>query len=162
MATADDAGLISALAESIWQVCYAQLLSAQQISYMLDWMYAPDRIRREIREQQIVYRWLVLDANRVGFAASGPGDEVRDVVVHKLYVLPTAQGCGLGTAALAAIEASARAAGAGRLMLRVNRGNQAAIRAYEKFGFERESQVCTDIGGGFVMDDYVMTRTLRR
>ncbi len=160
-AIAADAELISDLAESIWQVCYAELLSAEQIRYMLDWMYAPDRIRQEIRERGIVYRWLSHKGERVGFAASGASADGLDVVVHKLYVMPNSQGGGLGTAALTAIEASAKSAGIGRMTLRVNRGNQLAIRVYEKFGFERQSEVCSDIGGGFVMDDYVMAKTLR-
>jgi len=160
-ANADDADEISELAESIWQVCYAELLAPEQIRYMLDWMYAPAQIREEIQEREIVYRWISHNGERVGFAASGPGADGLDVVVHKLYISPDWQRCGLGSEALAAIEAAARSIGARRMTLRVNRGNEEAIRAYERFGFERDSEVCTAIGGGFVMDDYVMAKTLR-
>jgi hypothetical protein len=42
----------------------------------------------------------------------------------------------------------------------VNRRNQAAIDAYLKHGFTVATLVMEDIGGGFVMDDYVMAKPL--
>jgi ribosomal protein S18 acetylase RimI-like enzyme len=47
-----------------------------------------------------------------------------------------------------------------KIRLRVNRGNHLAIRAYQRAGFEITEELCNDIGGGFVMDDYVMVRML--
>ena len=41
-------------------------------------------------------------------------------------------------------------------MLAVNKRNAAAIAAYRKHGFEIVEAVVKDIGGGFVMDDYIM------
>ena len=40
--------------------------------------------------------------------------------------------------------------------LTVNKNNKTAIRAYEKNGFVITTSVVTDIGQGFVMDDYIM------
>jgi len=34
------------------------------------------------------------------------------------------------------------------------------VRAYEKHGFAIRESVVVDIGGGFVMDDFVMARSL--
>ena len=42
------------------------------------------------------------------------------------------------------------------MYLTVNKGNELAIRAYEGTGFETIDAVVTDIGEGFVMDDYIM------
>ena len=55
---------------------------------------------------------------------------------------------------------SRRAAGARTLMLNVNKHNTQAIRAYEKHGFAIRDAVVVDIGGGFVMDDYVMAKRI--
>ncbi len=42
------------------------------------------------------------------------------------------------------------------LYLTVNRNNETAVIAYKSKGFTIEREQVTDIGGGFVMDDYVM------
>jgi ribosomal protein S18 acetylase RimI-like enzyme len=40
----------------------------------------------------------------------------------------------------------------------VNKRNRNAIAAYEKYGFRIVDSVVKDIGGGFVMDDYIMSK----
>ena len=45
-------------------------------------------------------------------------------------------------------------------MLSVNKHNTRAIAAYRRNGFVIAESVVTDIGGGFVMDDYVMAKNL--
>ena len=44
--------------------------------------------------------------------------------------------------------------------LQVNKANVRAQRAYERFGFVRIEEAVFDIGGGFVMDDYIMARSV--
>ncbi len=58
------------------------------------------------------------------------------------------------------MEREVRAGGARRLILSVNKRNIRAIAAYRRNGFIIAESVVTDIGGGFVMDDYVMTKEL--
>jgi ribosomal protein S18 acetylase RimI-like enzyme len=50
----------------------------------------------------------------------------------------------------------ARAYGCDALVLAVNKRNEGALAAYAKHGFAIVESVVKDIGGGFVMDDYVM------
>ncbi len=59
---------------------------------------------------------------------------------------------------LAHICEQARALGAPAVWLQVNKRNERAIAAYLRAGFQIEKEAVFDIGGGFVMDDYVMTR----
>jgi len=61
---------------------------------------------------------------------------------------------------IARVVADARAAGARTLILNVNKRNVQAIRAYEKHGFVTREAVVVDIGSGWVMDDFVMARSL--
>ena len=42
------------------------------------------------------------------------------------------------------------------IWLTVNRRNERAIGAYRRTGFREVRAQVTDIGGGYVMDDYVM------
>ncbi len=55
----------------------------------------------------------------------------------------------------------ARKRGLDALYLTVNKNNEMAIRAYKANGFEVIDAVETDIGEGFVMDDYIMERKVR-
>ena len=45
-------------------------------------------------------------------------------------------------------------------MLNVNRNNTKAIRAYERAGWHVAEEIVADIGNGYVMDDYVMSKQL--
>jgi RimJ/RimL family protein N-acetyltransferase len=56
--------------------------------------------------------------------------------------------------------AEARRLGAHRLILAVNKQNTRAIAAYTRNGFAVAEAVVNDIGGGFVMDDYIMAKDL--
>ena len=46
------------------------------------------------------------------------------------------------------------------LMLQVNKQNIKAISFYRKAGFSVREEAVFDIGNGFVMDDYVMIKSL--
>lgn len=50
----------------------------------------------------------------------------------------------------------AREVGARTIWLTVNRRNERAIGAYRRAGFREVRAQVTDIGGGYVMDDYIM------
>ena len=47
-----------------------------------------------------------------------------------------------------------------KIQLTVNKNNINTIKAYEKWGFKTIDSVVTDIGYGFVMDDYIMEYSL--
>lgn len=155
-----DIGAIRALADRTWRTCYPGILSPEQIDYMLRWMYAPETLRAEIGSQQIGYLIAFPPAGGApgAFAAHGPGEGPGEWFLHKLYVDPLRQRGGLGSALIGEVLRRAAAAGAGTLSLRVNRGNAGAIAVYRRRGFAIVGEVCADIGGGFVMDDYVMSR----
>ena len=46
------------------------------------------------------------------------------------------------------------------MYLTVNKYNEMGIRAYQAKGFETIESVETDIGRGFIMDDYVMEKRI--
>jgi hypothetical protein len=63
-------------------------------------------------------------------------------------------------ALIAHVEAAARGDGARTLILNVNKRTAKAIAAYRACGFATREAVVADIGGGFVMDDYVMAKAI--
>jgi RimJ/RimL family protein N-acetyltransferase len=69
-------------------------------------------------------------------------------------------GRGLGCLILDWVSDRAREMGCKHLQLRVNKANAPAIRAYLRAGFVFLDDVCSDIGSGFVMDDFRMEKAL--
>ena len=127
---------------------------------MLARMYSLDVLRDEIRSQGIRYDQLLVDGKPAGFASYGPTSEPGVMKLHKLYLLPEMHGRGLGSRLLQHVEREVRAGAGRRLILSVNKRNTKAITAYHRNGFVIAESMVTDIGGGFVMDDYVMAKEL--
>lgn len=150
---------ISALAGVIWRAHYPGIITPGQIDYMLARMYDVDVMRREL-EQGIAWFHALVDGALRGFASVGPTDSTTEFKLHKLYVHPLSQRQGLGGALLKECESAARARSATTLILNVNKRNEKAVAAYRKYGFTVRQSIVADIGGGFVMDDYVMAKVL--
>ncbi len=157
-ATEADLPAISGLATVIWRACYPGIITSEQIDYMLARMYALEVLRDEIRSQGIRYDRLLVDGKLVGFASCGPTAKPGVMKLHKLYLLPELHGRGLGSRLLQHVEREVRAEGTRRLILSVNKRNAKAIAAYRRNGFVIADSVVTGIGGGFVMDDYIMAK----
>jgi ribosomal protein S18 acetylase RimI-like enzyme len=154
-----EAGAVSEMAARIWPAAYGDILPAGQIEHMLAWMYDPERIRRDLAEG-VAFFWVVAKGGRIGFLAAGPVEPGSACPLHKCYLLPETQGRGLGSKALELLCALLVASGASSVELRVNRHNRSAIGFYGKNGFLTYAEDCREIGGGFVMDDFLMRRDL--
>jgi GNAT superfamily N-acetyltransferase len=159
-ATETDLPAISELAGVIWRACYPGIITHAQIDYMLARMYSLDVLRDEIRFQGIRYDLLLVDAKPAGFASYGPTSKPGVMKLYKLYLLPERQGRGLGSLLLQHVEREVRAGAGRRLILSVNKRNAKAITAYQRNGFVIAESIVTDIGNGFVMDDYIMAKEL--
>ena len=84
-------------------------------------------------------------------------DNQKQTKIHKIYILPSAQGKGVGKALIDYIASEARKQGSLTLCLNVNRFNK-AITFYEKMGFSIISEVNIELEYGYLMEDYVMER----
>ena len=158
-AGAEQLPLIRDLAFSIWPQVYPGIISEAQIHYMLELRYHLDVLRADL-EKGVRFALVVLDDQPVGFTAFEPREEDGEAFLHKLYLVPEVAGRGLGAQALEWVTNQARRLGLRRLRLFVNKNNAGAVRAYLRNGFTFHEDKVTDIGDGFVMDDYVMVKEL--
>jgi GNAT superfamily N-acetyltransferase len=149
----EDFAAIQRLAYQIWREYYPIILSADQIDYMLRSMYSLETLAAD-RARGARFA-LIGDVGFLGY------EPVKDTVkLHKLYVLASARGQGVGAQALAYVEARAKSLGAKRIELNVNKQNTLAQKSYERAGFSKTKSVVIAIGGGFVMDDYIYEKVI--
>jgi len=153
-----DIGEISRLAHDIWPAVYPSIISPAQIEYMLGRSYSALTLGKDIAVRGVQYALIREGSENIGFLAWEAVTPSDCAFLHKLYLLPRCHGQGIGAQSLRWVEDAARARGLSCIRLRVNRRNSLAIRAYVRAGFVFESEVCSDIGGGFVMDDFVMAK----
>ena len=143
------------LARIVWHAHYPGIISVAQIEYMLDQRYRPEVVQRELERDDTWWELAIISGVPVGFSScliTKPGEMKLD----KLYVHPLHQGMGVGRKLLQSVLTRARRLRCERLVLAVNKHNAQAIAAYRRWGFRIEESKVTDIGGGFVMDDYIM------
>jgi diamine N-acetyltransferase len=151
---------IAVLAGVVWRAHYPGIITVEQIEYMLERMYNQEVLQNEL-QQGIRYDRILVDGIMRGFAGYGPvpGGEMK---LHKIYIHPDWHRHGLGSLLLQHVLEVTRRDGFHVLILAVNKRNEKAIAAYQKNGFTIRESVVSDIGHGFVMDDYVMVKDVVR
>ena len=152
---------VAALAAGIWREHYTPIIGAEQVDYMLDKFQSPERIYEDIKRGEYVY----FTANcrdeykMIGYCACEPKEGY--LLLSKLYVKKEYRGRGAARSFLEEAIALCRwEYKLSHIRLTVNKYNVNSIAAYKKMGFNIVDSVQTDIGGGFIMDDYVMELTL--
>jgi len=155
-----DLPVVADLAAITFRAHYSTIISGEQIEYMLERMYSAVALRRQ-RQMGHVFLLALHAGEPVAYASFGvSAEDQAEGQIHKLYILPEHQGRGLGQRLIEHIADRLVRMDRGRLVLTVNRGNIAAINFYFKMGFTIRSVVDTGIGGGFSMNDFVMTKRL--
>jgi len=157
----DDFAAVAAVAREIWHAHYASIISHGQIEYMLDGRFTPENLQRYVGASR---RWMdvlrVAD-NVVGYCSCALTDTAGEMKLEQLYLLPALHGRGFGKLMLHHIEALARRNACDTLVLQVNKHNANTIAVYLRSGFTVRREAVTDIGQGYVMDDYIMEKRLQ-
>ena len=156
--TTADVDRLCALAGEIWRAHYPAIISAAQIEYMLAERYNPAVVRAELQRGDLWWDQLLVNGDMAGFASYFMTRKTGEIKLDKLYVHHDRQRQGYGGMLLDRVVTMARTYGCETLVLAVNKQNRNAIAAYEKYGFKVADSVVKDIGGGFVMDDYIMQK----
>lgn len=146
------------LAEEIWQEHYADILTPEQVRYMVDRFQSSQAIQAHLREG-VQYRLIETEGLPQGYMAYQLQE--GKLFLSKLYLRKGARGQGLARQAVAYLEERCREAGTHVIWLTVNKRNSGSIAAYTALGFRTVDAVVTDIGGGYVMDDYIMEKAVQ-
>ena len=146
------------LAAEIWNECYAELLEKTQINYMVSKFQTAGAIAGQIEKEGYHYFLVLADGEAAGYLGLQPKD--GKVLISKFYLCKAFRGQGHARELFAFIGEKAKSWGCSAYWLTVNKGNERAIAAYERNGMSLLREQVADIGGGFVMDDYVFEKAL--
>jgi GNAT superfamily N-acetyltransferase len=155
-----DVDAIAALARIVWQDAYPGIITQAQIDYMLEQRYNTLRLLEELAMPNLWWDKATVDGELAAFASTLTTEKADELKLDKLYVDPLQQRLGLGGRLIAHVSERALAQGCTTLILAVNKRNEPAIAAYTKHGFVMRNAVRVDIGNDFVMDDFIMEKSL--
>ncbi len=154
-ATEKDITLIREMADRAFRATYSTLLTAQQIDYMIPWMYGREVLESEFREG---VAWFIAEMDGVACGyVSVERQQERLFHLQKIYVLPEFQGRGVGQALFDGAVGYIRSVQPSpcRMELNVNRRNP-ALGFYRRQGMRCLQQGDFPIGNGFYMNDFIM------
>ena len=158
--TPEDRAALAALASEIWHEYWPALIGEAQTDYMVEQFQSLEAIERDMAEAAYEY-WLLRDnedGRLVGYTGGHVEPETNRFFVSKIYLRAPERGRGFASATVRFYEDLCRTRGLSALYLTVNKHNDLAIRAYRAKGFQTIDAVETDIGNGFVMDDFILEK----
>ena len=136
---------VNRLAGLIWHEAYRGIVSREQIAYMIERFQSVRAITEQLALEGYRYFLMEDEGRAVGYCGVQPRD--GRLFLSKVYLLHEARGQGRFRQMLEYLRGLCR---------EVNRRNERAIGAYRRAGFREVRAQVTDIGGGYVMDDYIM------
>ncbi len=156
-ATLNDIAVIQSIAKTTWPVAYADIISKDQLDYMLNLMYSDASLIKQMEKGHQFYLFVLADTPIAFASVSNEGECIFKL--NKLYVLPSTQKTGAGKALLQKVIEHAKAENGKQIILQVNKQN-IAKEFYLKQGFIVLKEDILELEHGYVMDDYIMGLTI--
>jgi GNAT superfamily N-acetyltransferase len=151
--------LVHKLAHDIWPKAFRNIISSDQINYMLDWMYDINTLEEQVQTGHLFYV-VKEDGVAKGFIGLEPNyPDIEILRIHKFYVLPECQGKGMGRVLFNKAVDVAFDLDLSTLHLNVNRFNP-SVEFYKYLGFKVVAEEDIDIGRDYFMEDYIMELNL--
>jgi ribosomal protein S18 acetylase RimI-like enzyme len=148
-----------ALANVIWKPTFSSILTEDRLNYLFDLMYNREKLLMLLNNSENTFFLLRENDADIGYAQLVINSE--SVKLEKLYLHPDVQGKGYGLYLLNQLINHSLNLGCQNMQLQVNRSNSKAVQFYKKFGFKIIEERDFDVGGGHVMDDFIMSLKLQ-
>ena len=146
---------IADTAEIIWTEHYTPLIGSAQTAYMIDKFQSVSAVTKQI--QQGYWYYLIMFSGRsAGYISILSEPMEKSLFLSKFYIAKPYRGRHIAAGTISFIKEICKKEGLHKIWLTVNKGNHSSIAAYEHLGFIRARDIVTDIGEGYVMDDYLM------
>lgn len=145
---------LAGIADEVWHQHFSTILTLEQIDYMVDKFQSVKAMTEQMKSSGYEYYFVVVDGITVGYTGIRP--EEGKLFLSKLYILKQYRGNQYASHVFEFLKEICKERGLHAIWLTVNRHNYDTIHIYEKKGFQTIRTQVSDIGNGFVMDDYVM------
>ena len=123
----------------------------------MELLYSPASLKKQMKDENHVFLLIEDGEGSLGFASYSKIKSNGIYKLHKIYVLPTLQGKGIGKAIIDFIISTIQPLGATTLQLNVNRHNKAR-NFYERLGFAVIREEDVEIGGKYIIHEYIMEK----
>lgn len=145
---------IADLAKVIWNEHFTPIIGKDQVDYMVEKFQSYPALKEQISEGYEYYQ-IFSGGEFCGYTGIRPGEDNR-LFLSKLYLKKESRGHHLATGAFSFLKEICRERGYSAIWLTCNKHNDNSLGVYRHFGFEIVDTQEADIGGGFIMDDYIM------
>ena len=152
----EQAAELAALAKPIWEEHFTPIIGAAQVAYMLEKFQSAPALREQMEREGYRYFYFLWDDEKAGYMGfRRDGDAL---FLSKLYLKKEFRGRKIARAALDFMLDVCRRESLAKIRLTCNKYNAGSLAVYRALGFATARAQVSDIGGGFVMDDYVLER----
>lgn len=144
---------IADLAAVIWAEHFTPIIGEKQVAYMVDKFQSYPALTQQIQDGYEYYQFFD-DGEFCGYCGIHP--EGGKLFLSKLYIRKEFRGRHLATRVFEFLKALCKERGYSAISLTCNKHNDGSLAVYRHLGFETTDTQEADIGGGFIMDDYIM------
>ncbi len=151
---------LAILASEIWHEYFPCIISNEQIDYMVEKFQSYEAIQEQLKSGYEYY-FITNGDDILGYMGVKEGKEDNKMFLSKFYLHKDNRGKGYASKAFRDLEKIVTQRDLKGIWLTVNKYNDNTVAAYEHMGFVKARTQVADIGNGYVMDDFIMEKTIR-
>ncbi|MBR1778225.1 MAG: GNAT family N-acetyltransferase [Alphaproteobacteria bacterium] len=148
---------MASLATEIWKEHFTPIIGADQVEYMVEKFQSEQALHEQIKHGYL-YFVLVFENKQIGYIGLRLNEDC--LFLSKLYIQKEYRGNGFSRMMLQHAENIALQNAKPVIRLTCNRHNAGSLAVYKKIGFQIVREEKADIGNGFVMDDYILEKSV--
>jgi predicted acetyltransferase len=153
-----DLSLTARTAQEIWNEYFPALIGQDQTDYMVERFQSEEAMKEQEKHEHYRYFHVLQGDALVGYI--GLKYEPDRLFLSKLYLRQDARHQGIASKMLAFVFEQAKHNCYDSVYLTCNKHNTHSLDVYAAKGFKTVDAVVSDIGNGYVMDDYILEKTI--
>ncbi|MFV0394851.1 MAG: GNAT family N-acetyltransferase [Coprobacillaceae bacterium] len=149
--------ILAELAKEIWEEHFIPIIGEQQVAYMLDKFQSVPAITEQFKDG---YQYYLLKDNKITMGYTGIKMEEEKMFLSKLYISKEHRGKGISKKAMQFLIELCKDKDKKAMYLTCNKYNENTLKVYNHLGFKIVKEEITDIGNGYIMDDYILEKEI--